>query len=127
MSSILVVSIEDEPDMIDLIRLILRRRGYDVIGADGGRVGLEKVREMQPQLVLLDLMMPDLDGWEVYQQLKADPTTGHIPVIIVTAKAYGKERLSAVRSNEMDDYLIKPFGPAQLVESVERALARREA
>lgn len=127
MSSILVVSIEDEPDMIDLIRLILHRRGYDVIGAHGGRDGLATVREMQPQLVLLDLMMPDLNGWDVYQQLKADPATGHIPVIIVTAKTYGQERLSAVRSSEMDDYLIKPFGPAQLVESVERVLAQREA
>ncbi len=127
MSSILVVSIEDEPDMIDLIRLILRRRGYDVIGANGGRDGLATVRERQPQLVLLDLMMPDLNGWDVYQQLKADPATGHIPVIIVTAKTYGQERLSAVRSSEMDDYLIKPFGPAQLVESVERVLAQREA
>jgi two-component system response regulator VicR len=127
MSPILVVSIEDEPDMIDLIRLILRPRGYDVIGANGGLAGLEKVHEMQPQLVLLDLMMPDLDGWEVYQRLKADPATRHIPVIIVTAKTYGQEKLSAVRSNEMDDYLIKPFGPAQLVESVERVLTRRKA
>lgn len=127
MSSILVVTIEDEPDMIELIRLILRRRGYDVIGANGGRDGLAKVREMQPQLVLLDLMMPDVNGWDVYQQLKADPATGHIPVIIVTAKAYGKERLATVRSTNIDDYLIKPFGPAQLVESVERVLAGREA
>jgi CheY-like chemotaxis protein len=127
MSSILVVTIEDEPDMIELIRLILRRRGYDVIGANGGRDGLAKVREMQPQLVLLDLMMPDVNGWDVYQQLKADPATGHIPVIIVTAKAYGKERLATVRNTNIDDYLIKPFGPAQLVESVERVLAGREA
>ena len=65
-----VVCVEDEPEMIDLIRLILSRKGYEIIGANGGKKGLETIREQEPDLVLLDLMMPDMDGWEVYQQMK---------------------------------------------------------
>ena len=62
-----LVYIEDEPEMIDLVRLILNRRGYEVIGANGGRNGLALVQQELPDLVLLDLMMPDMDGWDVYQ------------------------------------------------------------
>ncbi len=80
-----ILCIEDEPEMIDLIRLILGRRGFDVTGAAGGKAGLLAVRKELPDLVLLDLMMPDMDGWEVYQQMKADESTRHIPVIVVTA------------------------------------------
>ena len=69
-----VVYIEDEPEMIDLVRLILGRKGFEVIGANGGIEGLDTVRRERPDLVLLDLMMPDMDGWEVYQQIKADAT-----------------------------------------------------
>ncbi|HIE24655.1 MAG TPA: response regulator, partial [Anaerolineales bacterium] len=64
-----ILCIEDEPEMIDLIRIILNRHGFDVQGADGGREGLEMIKKNPPDLVLLDLMMPDIDGWEVYQQI----------------------------------------------------------
>ncbi|HSB67447.1 MAG TPA: response regulator, partial [Anaerolineales bacterium] len=67
--------IEDEAEMIELVRLILGRRGYSVIGATGGREGMELVRKELPDLVLLDLMMPDMDGWDVYHQLKSDELT----------------------------------------------------
>ena len=87
-----ILCIEDEPEMIDLIRLILGRRGFDVHGATGGTEGLRMVRETHPDLVLLDLMMPDMDGWEVYQQMKADDATRNIPVIVVTAKAQNIDR-----------------------------------
>ncbi len=82
-----VVCIEDEPEMIELIKLILGRRNFELIGAVGGREGLGTVREVKPDLVLLDLMMPDMDGWEVYQQMKADEDLSTIPVIVVTTKA----------------------------------------
>lgn len=125
MQALRIVSIEDEIDMIDLIRLILIRRGYEVIGAQGGREGLRIVQEQKPDLILLDLMMPDIDGWEVYTQLKADPNTQMIPVLIVTARAQFKDRLVLVRQSGLDDYVIKPFGPGQLVDSVERLLAHQ--
>ena len=79
-----ILCVEDEPEMIDLMRLILGRRGFEVKGASGGVEGLKMIREEKPDLVLLDLMMPDMDGWEVYQQMKADEKTKGIPVI-----AYG--------------------------------------
>jgi DNA-binding response OmpR family regulator len=124
MSAVQIVSIEDETDMIELIRLILKRAGYEVIGANGGYAGLQAVVDHMPSLILLDLMMPDVDGWEVYARLKANPTTHKIPVLIVTARAQHKDKLNAIRENGVDDYIIKPFGPAQLVECVQRILAR---
>lgn len=117
-----IVCIEDEAEMIDLIRLILGRRGYDVIGAPGGVEGIKKVKELLPDLVLLDLMMPDMDGWEVYQQMKADETTRKIPVIVVTAKAQNIDKVLGLHIAKVDDYITKPFSPAELLASVENTL-----
>jgi len=115
-----ILCIEDEPEMIDLIRLILGRRGFDVIGAAGGKEGLEKVRQNPPDLVLLDLMMPDMDGWEVYQQIKADDKTKNIPVIVVTAKAQSIDKVLGLHIAKVDDYIAKPFSPQELLESVDK-------
>jgi len=81
-----IVYIEDDPEMIDLVELILNRHGFDVQGANGGRQGLDFVHQQLPDLILLDLMMPDLDGWDVYQQLKSEDETKDVPVIVITAK-----------------------------------------
>ncbi len=117
-----IVYIEDEPEMIDLVRLILSRKGYEVIGANGGREGLDKVRQNIPDLILLDLMMPDLDGWDVYQQIKADDSTKEIPVIVVTAKAQSIDKVLGLHIAKVDDYISKPFSPQELVDSVEKIL-----
>lgn len=117
-----IICVEDEPDMIDLIRLILSRRGFEVKGAAGGVEGLNLIRQEPPDLVLLDLMMPDMDGWEVYQQLKADETTRHIPVIVVTAKAQSIDRVLGLHIAKVDDYITKPFSPQDLMNSVEKVL-----
>lgn len=117
-----VVCIEDEPEMIDLVRLILGRKGFTVIGANGGVEGLETVRRENPDLVLLDLMMPDMDGWEVYQQMKADEALRHIPVVVVTAKAQSIDKVLGLHIAKVDDYITKPFGPQELLESVEKIL-----
>ncbi|MEE9507947.1 MAG: response regulator [Anaerolineales bacterium] len=121
-----VVCIEDEPEMIDLVRLILGRKGFDVIGADGGIEGLETVRREKPDLVLLDLMMPDMDGWEVYQQIKADEELRNIPVVVVTAKAQSIDKVLGLHIAKVDDYITKPFGPQELLESVEKILGMSE-
>jgi two-component system response regulator VicR len=121
-----VICIEDEPEMIDLVRLILGRKGFEVIGADGGIEGLEKVRTEKPDLVLLDLMMPDMDGWEVYQQIKADPELREIPVVVVTAKAQSIDKVLGLHIAKVDDYITKPFGPQELLESVEKILGITE-
>ncbi|MCS6910123.1 MAG: response regulator [Anaerolineales bacterium] len=121
-----VVCVEDEPAMIDLIRLILGRKGYEVIGATGGREGLDVIQREKPDVVLLDLMMPDMDGWEVYQKLKAHKQTKDIPVIMVTARAQSIDKVLGLHIARVDDYITKPFGPQDLVESVEKVLLRRE-
>ena len=117
-----VVYIEDEPEMIDLVRLILSRKRFELIGANGGREGLELIRQIQPDAILLDLMMPDIDGWEVYHQLKAEPTTKSIPVIVVTAKAQNIDMVLGLHIAKVDDYICKPFTPKELVESLEKVL-----
>jgi two-component system, OmpR family, response regulator VicR len=120
--AITVVCIEDDPEMIELVKLILTRRGYEVIGAMGGREGLKAIEEIQPDLVLLDLMMPDMDGWEVYQQMKANDKIKHIPVIVVTAKAQSIDKVLGLHIAKVDDYITKPFGPSELLSSVARVL-----
>jgi len=117
-----IVCIEDEPEMIDLVRVILIPKGFEVIGAEGGVAGLQTVRREKPDAVLLDLMMPDLDGWEVYQEMKADPEIKDIPVIVVTARAQSIDKVLGLRIAKVDDYITKPFGPQELLESVLKVL-----
>jgi two-component system response regulator VicR len=118
-----VVYIEDEQEMIDLVKLILTRKGYQVTGAGGGQEGLNIVRKQLPDLVLLDLMMPDMDGWDVYQQMKADDLTRNIPVIVVTAKAQNIDKVLGLHIAKVDDYISKPFSPQELLDSIDRVLA----
>ena len=122
----LVVCIEDEQEMIDLVQLILGRRGFTVEGANGGLEGLEKVQKRKPDLVLLDLMMPDMDGWEVYQRMKSDEELRDIPVIVVTAKAQSIDKVLGLHIAKVDDYITKPFGPQELLESVEKILGQAD-
>jgi two-component system response regulator VicR len=122
----LILCIEDEEEMIDLIRLILTRRGFDVRGANGGKEGLEIIRKEHPDLILLDLMMPDMDGWEVYQQMKADETTKKIPVIVVTAKAQSIDKVLGLHIAKVDDYIAKPFSPQELLNSVDNVLTKQK-
>ncbi len=108
--------------MIDLVRLILARKQYTVIGANGGREGLDAVRDMMPDVILLDLMMPDIDGWDVYHQLKGDEQTREIPVIIITAKAQNIDKVLALHIAKVDDYIAKPFTPQELIDSLNKVL-----
>ncbi len=119
-----ILYIEDDPEMIDLVSLILTRQGFQVTGANGGREGLESVKKIQPDLILLDLMMPDIDGWDVYQQLKSSEGTRDIPVIIITAKSQTIDRVLGQQIAKVDDYISKPFRPGELIESIKKILAR---
>ena len=120
-----VVYIEDETEMIDLVRLILNRKGFEVVGANGGREGVETVQRELPDLVLLDLMMPDMDGWDVYRQIKAEETTSNIPVIVITAKAQNIDKVLGLHIVKVDDYIAKPFSPQELIDSIEKVLKDR--
>jgi len=117
-----IVCIEDEADMIDLVKLILEREDFEVIGALGGKEGIQAIQRERPDLILLDLMMPAVDGWEVYRQIRADPQLKHIPVIIVTAKAQSIDKVLGLHIAKVEDYVTKPFGPQELLRSVEKVL-----
>jgi two-component system response regulator VicR len=196
-----VVCIEDEPEMIDLVKLILGRKGFELVGAVGGREGLKKVRgflfstglnlqsdleagslssdfqqefqnnevllssdvtitpnddgsgwtisdnesartyivekgletldiyapDLKPDLVLLDLMMPDMDGWEVYQKMKTDEDLKEIPVIVVTAKAQSIDKVLGLHIAKVEDYVTKLFGPQELLQAVNKVLGLDES
>ncbi len=119
-----VLCIEDEPGVIELIRLILERRGLQVVGAESGPEGLSAIQHLRPTLVLLDLMLPGMDGWEVYRRMKADEMMKKIPVIVVTAKAANIDEMLARHIAKVDDYVKKPFALQELVEKVDRVLNR---
>ncbi len=121
-----ILCIENEPQMIDLIKLILETNGYDVIGAEGGQQGLEMMRSEKPDLILLDLMMPEMDGGDVFHHMKEEVELRDTPVIVVTAKAAPIDKVLWINVAKVDDYVTKPFGPRDLVESVERVLAKYE-
>jgi DNA-binding response OmpR family regulator len=117
-----ILCIEDEAEMIDLMRLILERKGFEFIAAEGGRQALEILPQVKPDLILLDLMMPGVDGWEVYRQVKANDQFKEIPVIVVTAKAQNIDKVLGLHIARVDDYITKPFGPQDLLDSIYRAL-----
>lgn len=117
-----ILCIEDEAEMIELTRLVLEREGFEVIGAVGGAKGLEALKREKPDLVLLDLMMPDMDGWEVYRQMKANKDLVNIPVIVVTARAQSIDKVLGLQVAKVADYITKPFGPKDLIGSIRRVL-----
>ncbi len=121
-----IVYIEDDLEMIDLVKMILKNKGYAVIGAHGGRQGLETAAIEKPDLILLDLMMPDVDGWDVFHQLKLSEATSAIPVIVITAKAQAIDRVLGLQIAKVDDYISKPFRPAELINSVVKILGEED-
>jgi DNA-binding response OmpR family regulator len=118
-----VVSIEDDETMIDLFRLILESNGYQVFGALSGQEGLALIADTQPDVVLLDIMMPGMDGWQVYQQMKGSATMSNIPVIMVTAKAQPIDKLLAEKIAKVNAYIVKPFSPRELKQGIDKVLS----
>lgn len=120
-ASVLVV--EDEPDIRALVAFHLEREGFQVRTARSGAEGLTRVKTAAPDLIILDLMLPELDGLEVCRRLRRDPVTASIPVIMLTAKADEVDRVVGLELGA-DDYVAKPFSPKELVARV-RAVLRR--
>jgi DNA-binding response OmpR family regulator len=116
----LVICIEDEPELIGLIRLILGRAGYRVLGVSDGEAGLKMTREMQPDLVLLDLASSETDNWELYWQMKEDAELKDIPVVVVTVGSSFADRRHALESAKVDGYVVKPFRLEDLLLNVQR-------
>jgi two-component system phosphate regulon response regulator PhoB len=117
------VVIEDEPDILEVLTYNLEREGFKVHAAEDGEAGLALVRKRNPDVVLLDLMLPGRDGLEVCRALKADPVTRDIPVVIVTAKGEESDVVLGLGLGA-DDYVVKPFSPKVLLARVKSVLRR---
>ena len=118
-----IAVIEDEADILEVVQYNLRREGYLVVASRNGEEGLDRVRKENPDLVLLDLMLPGLDGLEVCKRLQADPVTAAIPVIMVTAKGEESDVVLGLQMGA-DDYVTKPFSPKELLARVKAVLRR---
>lgn len=122
-----ILYVEDQPEMIELIQLVLRQRPAQVIGATNVAEAIDILHREPPDLVLLDLMIPEVDGWAVHREIINDPKLSHIPVIVITARGSLYERDRGLHKPGVVDYIIKPFSPAVLLASIDRALANVSA
>jgi two-component system phosphate regulon response regulator PhoB len=119
-----ILVVDDEPDAIELARFNLKRAGFDVMTAADGATALRKAREAEPDLIVLDLMLPELDGLEVCKIIRSDPHIARTPIIMLTAKAEEVDRVLGLELGA-DDYLTKPFSPRELVLRIQKVLGRR--
>lgn len=121
-----ILLVEDERDLLELLKYNLDREGYGVSTAETGEDGLKLVRNQPPDLILLDLMLPSMDGLEVCRSLKARPDTASIPVIMLTAKGEESDIVAGLELGA-DDYITKPFSPRILMARIKAVLRRAEA
>lgn len=122
MAKILVV--EDNADNLDVIRFLLLQRGHQVLTAFSGVEGLSAALDSQPDLILLDLAMPNMDGWHATRALRRDPATQHIPILVVTARAQPEDRRRAYEAG-VDDYITKPIDVDAFFAAVASLLAHQ--
>lgn len=121
-----VLLVEDEPDVAEIVRVNLVREGYEVVLAENGKDALARARDARPDVILLDVILPGLDGLDVCRQLKQDPAVRAIPVIMVTARVDEKDRVLGFELGA-GDYVTKPFSPRELVARVRAVLRRSQA
>ena len=120
-----IAIIEDEKDIVDLVRYTFRKEGYDVDSFLRGRDGLEHLRRSPVDLVIIDVMLPDLDGFEICKRIRSSDDLKSLPVIFLTAKGEEFDRILGLEIGG-DDYIVKPFSPRELVARVKAVLRRRE-
>jgi DNA-binding response OmpR family regulator len=120
-----ILSIEDEPGMSSLIQLIFERQGHRVVSVKSGEFGLEMLKSLRPDVLLLDLMLPDIDGWDIYQQMKEDEELAQVPVIIVSARDREQDARSGRYVIGDDRFIEKPFEVKNLIKAVNEALEKQ--
>lgn len=120
-----ILIVDDDSEFREIARLSLSKNGYDIVEASGGREAIDLARKVRPALILLDILMPGLDGYETCRQLKTNPATSHIPIIILTALA---DPLASYKARQAgaDDCIAKPVTSQELRDRVERDLRRYE-
>lgn len=117
-----ILVIEDEKDIASLVQDLLTKSGYEVVTAHDGQEGLKRLETFKPDLILLDVMMPKMSGYDVIRTLKQDETLRDIPVIVLTAKVLSYE---AFKKEGVTDYLVKPFLPAELTDKIKDFFTRK--
>ncbi len=120
-----VLLAEDEPNIVESIRFLLQRAGFEVMVATDGRQALEMALTQRPNVLVLDLMLPEMDGYEVLRKLRADPVGETLPVLILTAKGQRVDRETALE-NGADQFMTKPFANAEIVAAVSELATLRD-
>jgi len=121
-----IVWIDDDPELLRLGHIVLTHKGYQVITVSDSRQGFDVIRREKPDLVLLDLIMPDVDGWAIYDQIKGEPELQGTRVIVVTAKAQSADKALALLLAKVDGYLIKPYDQNQLFDMLNQVIRRKK-
>ncbi|WP_376791424.1 response regulator [Thermoflexus sp.] len=119
-----ILVIDDDVELLQMVRLMLERAGFEVFTSADGADGIEKTRQLQPDLVILDLMMPEIDGFQVLQAIRNDPLVNDTPVLVLTARGQPVDREAALAARA-DDYLAKPISQKELLDRVQEVLNRR--
>jgi DNA-binding response OmpR family regulator len=120
-----ILVVDDEDDILHFLELVLREKGYDVATATGGQEALTKAQIEQPHLILLDIMMPQMDGWEVLKLLRVDEETAAIPVAMLSARTEAKDRVQGLQEGAID-YICKPFSLQDLLAKIETIFGQVE-
>jgi DNA-binding response OmpR family regulator len=120
-----ILIVDDEDDILQFLELVLREKGYEVVTAAGGQEALTRAQMDKPDLVLLDIMMPQMDGWEVLKLLRVDDETSHIPVAMLSARTEAKDRVQGLQEGAVD-YICKPFALQELLEKIGTIFAQVE-
>jgi DNA-binding response OmpR family regulator len=112
-----ILVVDDEDDILQFLELVLREKGYEVVTAAGGQEALTRAQIEKPDLVLLDIMMPQMDGWEVLKLLRVDDETAQIPVAMLSARTEAKDRVQGLQEGAVD-YICKPFALQELLDKI---------
>jgi len=123
MAAATVLVVEDDPTILQLLEVNFEMEGFTVVRAEDGLLGLEAARSKRPDVIVSDVMMPNMSGLEMVSELKNDPETAGIPVILLSAKAQGSDVRQGIEAGA-DDYVTKPFEPLDLIDRVNSLLAR---
>ena len=118
-----ILIVDDEEDVLDLLQLVFETSGFEVRRASTGKSAVSSAYEQPPDVVLLDVMMPEMDGWQVLRTLKGDERTRKVPVVMLSARAERRDKMIGLQEGA-EGYIAKPFSPAEVVREVQRFLER---
>ena len=121
-----ILVVDDEDDILNSLELVLQEKGYEVLTAGGGQEALTQAQMAKPDLVLLDIMMPQMDGWEVLKLLRVDDETAKVPVAMLSARTDAQDRVQGLQEGAVD-YIFKPFSLEDLLNKIESIFGQAEA